>query len=86
MRHPPRAAARRRMRRVSDLDELESQNFAARGAARSRPSDLSDRCEPPQAPELEIGADVLTPAEGLGNLLAYVERAFRLDDLGRLAR
>jgi hypothetical protein len=46
---------------------------------------VSDLYEPPQAPELEIATDVLTPAESLAHLLAYVEQAFRLDDVRRLA-
>jgi bifunctional enzyme CysN/CysC len=46
---------------------------------------VSDFYEPPQAPELEIGTDLLTPAESLSHLLAYVERAFRLSDVRRLA-
>ena len=46
---------------------------------------VSDLYEPPEAPALEIGTDVLTPAEGLGLLLAYVERTFRLSDVRRLA-
>src|SRR6185437_7943028 len=46
---------------------------------------VSDLYEAPQAPELEIGTDVLTPAESLSHLLAYVERAFRLSDVRRLA-
>lgn len=35
---------------------------------------LSDPYEPPTAPALEIGTDVLTPAECLEQLLDYVER------------
>jgi bifunctional enzyme CysN/CysC len=46
---------------------------------------LSDAYEPPAAPALEIGTDVLTPAECLETLLAYVERAFRSSDVRRLA-
>ncbi|HEX6841082.1 MAG TPA: adenylyl-sulfate kinase [Stellaceae bacterium] len=46
---------------------------------------VSDLYEPPLAPDLEIDTEVLTPAESLGHLLAYVERAFRLDDVRRLA-
>jgi hypothetical protein len=34
---------------------------------------------------LEIDTDLLNPAESLGHLLAYVERAFRFDDVRRLA-
>jgi bifunctional enzyme CysN/CysC len=46
---------------------------------------ISDLYEPPVAPELEIGTDVLTPAECLAHLLDYVDRALRPGDLRRLA-
>jgi bifunctional enzyme CysN/CysC len=46
---------------------------------------LSDPYEPPQAPALEIGTDVLTPAESLELLVAYVERAMSASDVCRLA-
>ena len=46
---------------------------------------VSDLYEPPTAPELEIGTDVLAPAECLEHLLDYVERAFRPGDVRRLA-
>jgi adenylylsulfate kinase-like enzyme len=46
---------------------------------------LSDPYEPPQAPALEISTDVLTPAECLEHLVAYVERALSASDVRRLA-
>ncbi len=46
---------------------------------------VSDPYEPPAAPELEIGTDVLTPAECLEHLLDYVDQAFRPADVRRLA-
>ena len=46
---------------------------------------VSDLYEPPAAPELEIGTDVLTPAECLEHLLDYVDQAFRPADVRRLA-
>jgi len=46
---------------------------------------VSDPYEPPTAPELELGTEVLTPAECLGHLTDYVDRAFRVGDVRRLA-
>jgi adenylylsulfate kinase-like enzyme len=46
---------------------------------------VSDLYEPPAAPELEIDTEVLNLAESFGHLLAYVERAFRADEVRRLA-
>jgi bifunctional enzyme CysN/CysC len=46
---------------------------------------LSDPYEPPQAPALEISTDVLTPAECLEHLLAYVDRAMGASGVRRLA-
>jgi bifunctional enzyme CysN/CysC len=46
---------------------------------------LSNPYEPPAAPELEVSTDTLTPQECLRHLLDYVDRAFRVGDIRRLA-
>ena len=46
---------------------------------------LSDPYEPPQAPALEISTDVLTPAECLEHLVAYIDRALSASDVRRMA-
>jgi bifunctional enzyme CysN/CysC len=46
---------------------------------------VSDPYEPPAAADLEIGTDVLAPAECVARLVDYAERAFRAGDARRLA-
>ncbi|HKW54628.1 MAG TPA: adenylyl-sulfate kinase [Stellaceae bacterium] len=46
---------------------------------------VSDLYEPPTSPELELGTEVLTPAECLGHLTDYFDRTFRVGEVRRLA-
>jgi bifunctional enzyme CysN/CysC len=46
---------------------------------------LSDPYEPPDAPDLEVSTDVLSPQQCLEQLLDYVDRRFRHDDVRQLA-
>jgi|HubBroStandDraft_1064217.scaffolds.fasta_scaffold22911_4 bifunctional enzyme CysN/CysC len=46
---------------------------------------LSDPYEPPAAPDLEVSTDVLNPQQCVAQLLDYVDRRFRPDDVRQLA-